>query len=366
MPIVRFQIDTAMCLFGRTLVDDVQEYVTHMAEGKKLGDYHAHGGKNMSDSYLHKELTKKHPMTSDLYKEASGYVHFSTQHFHRVLDLERYKEKQEVAFKDLVSMTTGWGEKELRGALVAFLWATDAILSECKVWLAKRQATKPSAFPKWQRLAGAGNHADGSRSCEAKFMKRTPDDAMNVLWTAGQQFAPIGDVPVSLQGTRLGESEDKLLAIQAEVGEQLVKYAHDANGSVNDLVTRLRGDRGVIDALARVVPGVSPDAAASVALRVCAGCIDGSKVLRKDEKTRSAAGVETTRIVSDAERQSDMQTVDSNCSLDPVYKVAVAIGPLDKKIRNKQEPTFDGIDQALLDKHYHEYFRRFSPKTSGK
>jgi len=139
MPIVRFQIDTAMCLFGRTLVADVDAYVTHIAEGKKLSKFKDRSGKPLTDAYLHQELTKKHSDVSSLYGETSGYVHFSSQHLHRVLDLNGFAVTQEVVFKDPEELTAGWNDQEVRGALVCMLWATEAILAECKGWAAARR-----------------------------------------------------------------------------------------------------------------------------------------------------------------------------------------------------------------------------------
>jgi hypothetical protein len=138
MPIIRFQLDTAMRLFGRTLVADVNAYVEHMARGKKLSDLTDRRGKLLTDTYLHKQLTKKHSDVSSLYKETSGYVHFSTHHLHRVLDLDRYALSGEMLFEDPEEMTVGWSDQEVRGALVCMLWATDAILSECKDWAGTR------------------------------------------------------------------------------------------------------------------------------------------------------------------------------------------------------------------------------------
>ncbi len=77
------------------------------------------------------------------------------------------------------------------------------------------------------------------------------------------------------------------------------------------------------------------------------------------------SGKPTKKDFSDSERQADMEKVDRRCSRDRVYPAGVAIGPLDKRIRNKQDPTFDGIDQVLLDKHFTEYFRRFPPPTDS-
>ncbi len=139
MPILRFQIDTAMFLFARTSVRDVEDLMLHVAAGKRLSDYAYQPKKFLSDSFLHQALTKKHPLTTDLYKEASGFVHFSKQHIHRVLDLARFKKTEKAVFKDMDELTAGWHDEELRGAFVCFLWATEAILTECKEWLESRQ-----------------------------------------------------------------------------------------------------------------------------------------------------------------------------------------------------------------------------------
>ena len=135
MPIVRFQIDTAMALFARTLVSDVEDFFKHIAEGKRLSDFKSASGDKLTDAFLHKKLSKKHAMMSDLYKDTSGYVHFSTQHIHRVLDLDYYNKTKQVRFGNPEEITAGWGDEELRGAMVCFLWATEGILDQCKEWL---------------------------------------------------------------------------------------------------------------------------------------------------------------------------------------------------------------------------------------
>jgi hypothetical protein len=185
---------------------------------------------------------------------------------------------------------------------------------------------------------------------------------MDLLRAAAAHFSGIPDIPGSLKGAKQGETEDKLLNLHAQVGERLVKHAHDINsarGSAGDLVARVQADKDVTDIAALLMADLRIDEARSVALRVCAGCIEGAKVLRKDEMTLDASGKPTKREVSDSERQGGMEEVDRRCWHDCVYDAGVSIGPLDMRIRNKQEPIFDGIDQALLNKHFQEYFRRF-------
>ncbi len=50
-------------------------------------------------------------------------------------------------------------------------------------------------------------------------MSRMRDDTMDKLRAAAQQFGSVGPLPDSLNGTKIGETEDKLLAVQAAVGE---------------------------------------------------------------------------------------------------------------------------------------------------
>ena len=138
MPIVRFQLDTAMTLFGRRLVADVDDYVTHMMKGNERRKYRNREGEKMTDAYLHGKLTGEHEYTSDLYSESSGFVHFSTHHLHRVLDLDLSKRTGELAFRSHDEIVAGWPDEERRGALVQFVFASNIILSECEIWENKR------------------------------------------------------------------------------------------------------------------------------------------------------------------------------------------------------------------------------------
>jgi hypothetical protein len=152
MPIVRFQIGTAMTLFGRCLVASVDDYVFHMMKGNERRKYRDRDGERMTDAYLHKKLEGQYEHTSDLYSESSGFVHFSTHHLHRVLDLDLYKRTGELAFRSHDEIVAGWPDEERRGALVQFLYASDIILSGCEAWEKKRLPNEN---------AGAGNPDTG-------------------------------------------------------------------------------------------------------------------------------------------------------------------------------------------------------------
>jgi len=142
MPIVRFQIDTAMTLFGRRLVADVNAYVLHMMKGQERRKYRDRDGKWMTDGYLHGKLTGEHEHTSELYSHTSGFVHFSTHHLHRVLDLDHWGRTGELAFRSHHEIVAGWSQVEIRGALVGFIFASKIILSECELWEERRWPTR--------------------------------------------------------------------------------------------------------------------------------------------------------------------------------------------------------------------------------
>jgi hypothetical protein len=142
MPIVRYQIDTALTLYGRRLVADIDDYVTHIMIGNERRKYRDREDREMTDAYLHQKLTGEHEHTSDLYSESSGFIHFSTHHLHRVLDLDHYQRTGELAFRPHDEIVAGWSDEERRGALVQFLYASDIILSECDIWEAKRGMSK--------------------------------------------------------------------------------------------------------------------------------------------------------------------------------------------------------------------------------
>jgi hypothetical protein len=143
MPILRFQIDTAMCLYGRNLVADIEDYCLHIVQGKKISDYKGRDGANLKDYFLHQQLTLHHPEVSTLYKEASGFVHFSNEHFRRVVDRDHFVTTEQVRLRDPESLVVGWPNEELRGALTCFVYVTDIIVQECEKWEKDQPITPP-------------------------------------------------------------------------------------------------------------------------------------------------------------------------------------------------------------------------------
>lgn len=107
------------------------------------------------------------------------------------------------------------------------------------------------------------------------------------------------------------------------------------------------------------MPGLTMEEAVSLALRTCAGCTEGAKAIRESAMNHPATGPSHPRQMEEAERRGSVEYLKVESAGDPVYAAGVSIGPLDKRERNKQAPTFDGIDEADQDALWVEYFRRY-------
>jgi len=78
--LVRLQLDTAMRMFGLTLVEDVETAGTWLMNDKSYRKLKARTGEPLSDAFLHRKLDEKYPGLSEAYEAASAYVHLSGQH----------------------------------------------------------------------------------------------------------------------------------------------------------------------------------------------------------------------------------------------------------------------------------------------
>jgi len=132
VPIIRFQLDSAMRLHACSLVKDVDEYVNHVLEGKPPSQYKDRDGNSLRDAYLHGKLSAKYEEVSRIYHDTSGYAHLSDHHLFGIVDRER-SEGDKVDFHDLGSLIPR-DETSLRSRLTEMVWATHVLLEECKVW----------------------------------------------------------------------------------------------------------------------------------------------------------------------------------------------------------------------------------------
>lgn len=78
--LVRLQLDTAMRIFGLTLVEDIEAAGTWLMNDNSYRKLKARTGEPLSDALLHRKLDEKYPGLSEAYEAASAYVHLSGQH----------------------------------------------------------------------------------------------------------------------------------------------------------------------------------------------------------------------------------------------------------------------------------------------
>jgi hypothetical protein len=120
LPLVRLQLDSALHVFAYTLVDDAGALFQHALNGHPLHEHKDRNGRPLSDSRLHRELSKKYPIVSEfeeppiisgVYGDTCGFVHFSRQHLFGIFDLERLR-AGEMKLTD-VDCLPSWDEEDV-------------------------------------------------------------------------------------------------------------------------------------------------------------------------------------------------------------------------------------------------------------
>lgn len=79
--LLRMQIDSAMRMNALALVEDSKLLLDTWMDGKAINKLKSSEGSQLSDAYLRKKLSDKHPWVNGIYEDASGFVHFSGKHF---------------------------------------------------------------------------------------------------------------------------------------------------------------------------------------------------------------------------------------------------------------------------------------------
>ena len=77
--LIRLQIDNCLRLFAISLCNP-EHLLTEVEKGVSIRDIKDRDGKKMTDAYLMTELDKILPSFNALYKETSGFIHFSYEH----------------------------------------------------------------------------------------------------------------------------------------------------------------------------------------------------------------------------------------------------------------------------------------------
>lgn len=81
--LLRLQMDNCLRLFAFFIANDKNEAVDCIIDGGVFNRLKDKDRKRMNDGYLREKLDKYDPGFSDIYKQASGFIHFSSKAFYQ-------------------------------------------------------------------------------------------------------------------------------------------------------------------------------------------------------------------------------------------------------------------------------------------
>lgn len=129
--LIRLQLDNALRFFASTQVKDLNNFVMHFIDGKEIRDYKDFKGKNLSDSYLAKELDKYFSGTYKLYKNACGYVHLSDKHFFPTISKIEEKDR---SFRFVIGSSNNYTEEQKIDFSKTMLEVTKLVIIMVEQW----------------------------------------------------------------------------------------------------------------------------------------------------------------------------------------------------------------------------------------
>ncbi len=133
VPLIRLQLDSAMRIHACSLVAAPQDFVRHILEGGEPRKFSQHDGRQLTDGFLHNQLTAKYPTTSDLYRVTNGYIHLSNHHLFGIFDFDKLCDAELVIANG--KYRSPWNEEHRKGDVISMLWATDVLTEECKAMM---------------------------------------------------------------------------------------------------------------------------------------------------------------------------------------------------------------------------------------
>ena len=84
--LLRIQIDTFMRFSALWLVDSPHDLAKKIIDGKHIRNIKDKTGNKMTDGYLSNRFTAEYPWVKDVYRNLSGYVHFSSAHLFNAVE----------------------------------------------------------------------------------------------------------------------------------------------------------------------------------------------------------------------------------------------------------------------------------------
>lgn len=91
--LVRLQVDSCLRLFALTLVSDWRDFYDEVMKGTEIRNLRDRDGNKMTDNYLVTKYDKIYNGFKLLYKNTSGFIHFSNSHIDLNTEFESLSDK---------------------------------------------------------------------------------------------------------------------------------------------------------------------------------------------------------------------------------------------------------------------------------
>lgn len=91
--LVRCHLDNIIRFSASWIVNDPHDFATKVIDGIKIDSLTDKNGKLMKDWYLRNLLNEEHPWITNVYKQSSGYIHFSNKHIFNSIQSVESKER---------------------------------------------------------------------------------------------------------------------------------------------------------------------------------------------------------------------------------------------------------------------------------
>lgn len=131
--VLRMQIDTSLRFSAIWLVDNPHSFANEVISGAHIRKIKDKNGQKMTDAYLVKTLSQKHPWLKKVYENLCGYIHFSEQHLFssvQSVDDETRSFEFTITGEDSKYPESSWLE-----VIECFNAATDIFLSYLAGWV---------------------------------------------------------------------------------------------------------------------------------------------------------------------------------------------------------------------------------------
>jgi len=137
--LLRIQIDTFMRFSALWLVDSPHDLAKQIIDGKHIRNIKDKTGNKMTDGYLSNKFTEVYPWVKDVYRNLSGYVHFSSAHLFDAVENINYEMKTlniNIGKEDLQYPEYSWIE-----VVECFIDSVNIFLQYINDWIILKETT---------------------------------------------------------------------------------------------------------------------------------------------------------------------------------------------------------------------------------